>query len=555
MMKHTYLRTVLAIAMAMTIVLSVTGGTIAFFTDTVSTGVNTISAGNLDVALYEGKVENGEIKYSDKEVDENTRLFDESMLWEPGCTEVAYLKIDNIGTLALKYRLGAMMKDLTVGTSMLMNKEGTTEFRLSEHLKFAVVEIDKGEFFANREDALAAAQAEDASKLKYGEIVANTDAKYAAVIVYMPATVGNEANYVKGSEVPQVELGIRLEATQMAAEFDSFGDGYDINAPLGFEGEVESADELAQVLENAKPNSNNYIKLANDIAIPDGITLPESDYTIDLAGCNLTIGNAETSVDGLVVEPGATMSIKNSDPAKKATISYLGTSTGYDAIFVNGGELNIEGNVEVKANTTSNSIIHAVGKEAVVNIGKGVNIVAGGDTPNQFTGIYIESGATVNMTGGTITIDSDLTENNGWNNDVVGVMLLGDYTAFNMTGGTINVHGVNAFTQAVQIATMNDSANPSKIHITGGTFNVTKKDGSSCAFAIYNPSQGTVVIDNATFNGDYTAATMVAMGDAKACDITINGGTFAFNPSDYVKTDTHTVTQNADAGTWTVTAK
>ncbi len=62
------------------------GTTFAWFTDTASTGVNKIQAGNLDVELeYSYDMENW------KTATTSTKLFDDSTLWEPGVTEVVYL--------------------------------------------------------------------------------------------------------------------------------------------------------------------------------------------------------------------------------------------------------------------------------------------------------------------------------------------------------------------------------------------------------------------------------------------------------------------------------
>ena len=41
-----------------------------------------------------------------KKVSDTTKVFEDSTLWEPGRTEVVYLRVTNAGTLALKYTLG-----------------------------------------------------------------------------------------------------------------------------------------------------------------------------------------------------------------------------------------------------------------------------------------------------------------------------------------------------------------------------------------------------------------------------------------------------------------
>ena len=77
------------------------GTTFAWFTDSVSSQNNLIVSGNLDV----------ELEYLDandvwQPVTKDTNVFMNNTLWEPGHTEVVYLKVSNVGSLALNYNLG-----------------------------------------------------------------------------------------------------------------------------------------------------------------------------------------------------------------------------------------------------------------------------------------------------------------------------------------------------------------------------------------------------------------------------------------------------------------
>ena len=94
-------RALLGSVMAMVLCLAMlVGATFAWFTDTASTGVNKIQAGNLDVKLmYSTDMKTW------KEATNATQLFDDHALWEPGHTEVVYLKLVNNGNLALKYKV------------------------------------------------------------------------------------------------------------------------------------------------------------------------------------------------------------------------------------------------------------------------------------------------------------------------------------------------------------------------------------------------------------------------------------------------------------------
>jgi predicted ribosomally synthesized peptide with SipW-like signal peptide len=201
------------------------GATFAWFTDTAQTGVNTIVAGNLDVELYYRDA-GGEYQ----PVTETTKLFNEDALWEPGYAEVVYLKIENKGTLALKYRLAVTVLNETSAYNI-----AGEEFQLSDYLMFGQVvdEVNEGPtVFQARAEAIAAVEASAAHLDSYrldGNLPAD-EFRYVALVVYMPETVGNEANY-RGS-APSIELGVSLVATQYTHENDSFGNTYDDGAML-----------------------------------------------------------------------------------------------------------------------------------------------------------------------------------------------------------------------------------------------------------------------------------------------------------------------------------
>ena len=96
--KRALLTSVLAMAVCLAMLV---GSTFAWFTDTATTGINKIQSGNLDVELEYSK------DFAEwKKVDNTTKVFEESTEWEPGRTEIVYLRVKNAGNLALKYTLG-----------------------------------------------------------------------------------------------------------------------------------------------------------------------------------------------------------------------------------------------------------------------------------------------------------------------------------------------------------------------------------------------------------------------------------------------------------------
>ena len=228
------------------------GTTFAWFTDSVTSANNIIKSGNLDVELYYQA--EGQTDWT--KVTENTNVFKADTLWEPGHTEVVKLKVVNEGTLALKYHLGVNVAS-EIG-SVNVNDEA---FKLSDFIKFGIVD---GAQTYTRDQAIAAVDATaTALKTAYNSGTTaleakndgNTDEKIVTMVVYMPTTVGNEANAKTGAAVPTINLGINLYATQMTAESDSFNDQYDKNAII-----VTNAAEAQAALDNAEPGTT--IKLA-----------------------------------------------------------------------------------------------------------------------------------------------------------------------------------------------------------------------------------------------------------------------------------------------------
>ncbi|RAQ30067.1 hypothetical protein DPQ25_00730 [Hydrogeniiclostridium mannosilyticum] len=223
--KHTKRALLASILSVVLCAAMLVGSTFAWFTDSVTSGNNKIVAGNLDVEL---EYRNQEGKWNP--VTETTKLFQEDALWEPGHTEVVYLRVKNAGTLALKYQLAVTAANETTFTNAL-GKEGC---RLSDYLVFGQVESDTEIVeYATREEAWAAAgdtlglsDYTKESELYPEEIDGKPSEQYIALVVYMPTEVGNEANY-RGDAVPSIDLGVNLVATQTPYEADSFGDNYD----------------------------------------------------------------------------------------------------------------------------------------------------------------------------------------------------------------------------------------------------------------------------------------------------------------------------------------
>lgn len=228
--KRALLTSVLALVLSLAML---AGTTFAWFTDTASTGVNRIVSGNLDVGLqYWGVGEDGQKTWLTAENSEE--LFDENALWEPGYTQIVYLKVKNNGNLALTYAMQITPVHETVG----VNVDGE-QFKLSDYIKFgwttftvngagAPVALDRE---AAQTGVGEGAQLGKTLHRQAAEPMEAGAEELVALVAWMPENVGNKANY--RDIAPSIELSLKVLATQAAVESDSFDSTYDKDAATG----------------------------------------------------------------------------------------------------------------------------------------------------------------------------------------------------------------------------------------------------------------------------------------------------------------------------------
>ena len=186
-------RALLGSVMAMVLCLAMlVGATFAWFTDTASTGVNKIQAGNLDVVLEMQNADGKWVSAEGKTLDfvKAADAKGEAILWEPGCTyELPALRIRNNGNLALKYKVA------------ITGINGSA--KLNEAIEWTIGDVAMG-----TEQHLAA-----------GESNAFT------IKGHMKESAGNE--YMNESIDG---IAITVVATQDTVESDSFNNTYDASA-------------------------------------------------------------------------------------------------------------------------------------------------------------------------------------------------------------------------------------------------------------------------------------------------------------------------------------
>lgn len=381
------------------------GTTFAWFTDSVSSGKNQIVAGNLDVELEYATVENGTIT-GWTSVNGATDLFDDG-LWEPGYAQVVYLRVQNLGSLALKYQLSMNILSETAGVNM----NGDT-FNLSDYLQYGVV-LDQRTPFETRTQAVAEAAANAAALREpytgNETILASKDVQYLALVVYMPETVGNEANY-RGDAVPTIELGVNLVAAQDTVESDSFDNTYDQNAgyPVSTVIGATDAEGLKDALQN--PGVPTEITIEETLEDLNRLTVT-GDVTMNM-GTNMLSG-AITGLVGADIEitDGGKLTINaEANSGLNYNAGQLTASGEGSALTVNGGKYGDSGagNSDITAENGAVVTLNDGSFSTSGYQGHAVTATSGG-TLYIYGGSYSTSGAnsvTIYADGGTIYVEN-----------------------------------------------------------------------------------------------------------------------------------------------------
>ena len=311
--KRALLSSVMSIILCFTMLL---GTTFAWFTDSAVSGSNVIKSGNLDVEVeytLDGETWN--------DLDGAADLFQKG-LWEPGHTEVVAFKITNNGSLALKYAANMNIIDETVGKT-----KDDADIVLSDILTVSTLvqqavnedgssnqigDITLGLAFSSENGV----GYENTAAFKAGNVLRNDvelhpgAAHYVIVKVDMDETVGNEANH-NGTDIPTIEFGVNLLATQFTSESDTFGNQYDKDAVYPEVAEVvnvDGNDKAAVLAAIDKAEAGDIIRLSENTTIAgsgasDKLTI-EKAVTLDLNGYTLT---TECGWGGIDLKGGASI--------------------------------------------------------------------------------------------------------------------------------------------------------------------------------------------------------------------------------------------------------
>ena len=432
--KRALISSTLALLMCVAMLI---GTTFAWFTDTASTAVNKIQAGNLDVDLEMStdgtNWESAEGKTLTFKTKDNRAA--DQILWEPGCTyELPQLRVVNKGNLALKYKI------------QITGIQG--DAKLNEVIDWTI------------NDA--------AIDLTEGHLTAGQTGTAFTIKGHMQDAASNDYQNLAIDGI-----GITVYATQDTVENDSFDNQYDKDA----EYPIVAMDTLQELINNAtEPVS---AKLEGNIA--GSLTIPEDkNITLDLNGFTLTGGDSHAILNR------GTLCIKDSSGnngkivASKANTSALRNAA---VCVIEGGTFTRADGEDNKWHTVENfgtmtfnggKVIAEDGQSfAIVN---GWNYIDPGKQKATMTINNIEMKAAPNglknCAGGTLTMNGGTLHCTGYwglSNDSTGIATI--------NGGNI--------TSDSYIAISNGGA---KMEINGGTFS-----GPQGSLFVQTYAQGTVV--------------------------------------------------------------
>ena len=405
-------RALLGSVVAMVLCLAMlVGATFAWFTDTASTGVNKIQAGNLDVQLVDENGNSLEGKTLEFKKAANAAE-GEAVLWEPGCTyELPAVYVKNNGNLALKYKV------------TITGINGSA--KLNDVIDWTINDAD-----LSADHSLAAGATSEALTIKG----------------HMKESAGNE--YMNESIDG---IAITVAATQDTVENDSFGNTYDKDA----EYPIVAMDTLQELINNAtEPVS---AKLEGNIA--GSLTVPQGkDVTLDLNGFTLTGGDSHAILNH------GTLCIKDSSGNGKIVASKANTSALRNAAVcvIDGGTFTRAAGVDNKWHTVESfgtmtfnggKVIAEDGQSfAIVN---GWNYIDPGEQKATMTINNIEMKAgpngLKNCAGGTLTMNGGTLHCTGFwglSNDSTGVATINGgeiisdkYVAISNGGAKMEING------------------------------------------------------------------------------------------------------------------
>ena len=400
--------------------LMMAGSTFAWFTDSVSSGTNTITTGKLDVQL----LHTNQYATTAKEVGQNTLLFTDkdgkAINWEPGAAAYENFTVKNNGNLALNYRMALDLNNANTiaGTDKSLKdvlkvkivKGGVSasdvkEDALKNATNFAAVTDGQINIPAAAGDAREQKLAKDAKSATYGVILywqpdPERDYKYNLTNYSNKDSNNKEKDLTSdGNDHLSIDLGISLAATQAIEESDSAGNTYDQGAIYPASSAAELKDALSKAGKGDVVELTGNIALDSDLSISRDVTIRSTGGAV-ISGESVVIGSsADVKLQGITFK--SPRSSENKGISLKAS-DYAGKLILDKCTFEEPQWSSLKIDAKASANVTiKNCTFDASGTAAGHKCDKESDSSALADGAHRFLSISGASGTELTMTDNT----------------------------------------------------------------------------------------------------------------------------------------------------------
>ena len=463
-------------------ILVLTGTTFAWFTDSVTSSGNKIQAGTLKVDLELLDKESGNwnsIKADKASLFNNTK-------WEPGRTEVKVLKIENEGTLALKW-LAKFVSDAELSALAEVIDVYVLPYGVLSDASAVVYPENRNlEGYTNvgtLKDFINTIKETTNGYLKEGE------AAYLGIALKMQETAGND---YQGLDLGGV-FDIKIVASQYTEEEDIFNNEYDASAPLDFT-PVANANELKAALDAGEEN----ILLTADCYVAEPMIVT-GDTNIDGAGYMV----------GRKVDATSLAAIDDGNPTIYTGVVFTvseGATLNLENVVVDGGAVwGGEADPVLRRGTQNAGLQTAA---SLVVTAKNSNVVLGKDAvlQNNDGAVAVNLGTRI---GATLTLDGGKIINN---NSECGAI---------WGGGSIFINdGAISFNSSPGVAGAIRMVSSCNLTMTGGE--ISNNVAASTGGAIYGYGASVYTLSGGKISGN-KAATGGAFYTGDSSTINISG--------------------------------
>ncbi len=511
--KHSTKRSLIASFLALCLCFTMLiGTTFAWFTDSVTSANNIIKSGTLDVEMHWAEGELDPNADDTAWTDASTGAIFNNDKWEPGYTEVRHIKIENEGTLALKYQLSiAANGDVSDLADVIDVYFVDPAVQVADRAA-----LDGIEPIGTLTEVLAGMPGKASGDLLENETDTIT------LALKMRESAGNEyQNKAIGSD-----FVIQLLATQLTSESDSFGNQYDKDA--AYDVIVNSISELSGALlmgGNIQifPAITQWV-LTEDVVISEGtmlnfdndIEIITNGYKLELNNATFTV-NAAITLDGTItVGAGDSVINGNGTIVRKSSKTMLNCQTEDSSLTISG--VTLDGGVEITSSKT-----------AIVMIRKGAEVNVINNAIVQNSKSSKDGSAAFNVGLGTLNLDGAVIRNNELTAAKGGAIYIRD-------GAVVNVRNTEVYGNTGKCGAFigednYDGGCTVNIYSGANVHNNTSTDaGHSGVIYLRKTSvvniYGGIFSDNSgVYSQDTGNATLNIMGG------TFNGGSFAGNNS------------------------